>query len=185
MSWTAFTALVRRDLRLFFQDKRALTMSFVAPIVIGSFFGYLFGSAGNRPASKIEVAIVDQDGTAVTRKLIDAMEKDPSLEVTARPLDQAESRVRGGKTTVAAVLPKGFAEAAGKAFFRGDGKPEIQLLYDPSHGAEMAMVRGIFTQHVMEVVSSEAFTGDTSQKLLDDALRDAQSSRGLAPCEGS
>src|SRR5438067_5925333 len=36
MSWIAFTALVRRDLRLFFQDKRALTMSFVAPILIGS-----------------------------------------------------------------------------------------------------------------------------------------------------
>src|SRR5262249_43232914 len=31
---TAFIALVRRDLRLFFMDNRAVTMSFVAPIVI-------------------------------------------------------------------------------------------------------------------------------------------------------
>ena len=43
MSFTAFAALVRRDLRLFFLDKRAMTMSFLAPILIGSFFGYLFG----------------------------------------------------------------------------------------------------------------------------------------------
>lgn len=181
MSWTAFSALVRRDLRLFFQDKRALTMSFAAPIVIGSFFGYLFGSAADRPASKIQVAIVDLDGSSVTRKLVDAMGKDSLIAITPRPLAEAESSVRAGKTTVAAVLPKGFADAAGQAFFRGEGRPEVHLLYDPSHGAEMGMVRGIFTQHVMEVVSSEAFTGDSSQKLLDDAMRAAQSSTGMAP----
>ena len=179
MSRIAFSALVRRDLRLFFQDKRAMTMSFVAPIVIGSFFGYLFSGASDRPASKIEVAVVDQDGTAVTRKLIDALGKDAALAVTPRDFQEAEGSVRAGKTTVAAVLPKGFADAAGRAFFRGEAKPEIQLLYDPSHGAEMAMVRGILTQHVMEVVSSEVFGGPSSQKLVDDALRDVQSAQGM------
>ena len=54
MSWIPFTALVRRDLRLFFLDRRAVTMSFVAPILIGSFFGYLFGNVSDRPASKIQ-----------------------------------------------------------------------------------------------------------------------------------
>jgi ABC-2 type transport system permease protein len=181
MSWTAFSALVRRDLRLFFQDKRALTMSFAAPILIGSFFGYLFGNAADRPASRIQVAVVDQDGTAVTRKLIDAMGKDAAIAITPRSLDDAEASVRAGKTAVAAVLPKGFADSAGQAFFRGEGRPEVHLLYDPSHGAEMAMVRGVFTQHVMEVVSSEAFAGESSQKLLNDALRDAQHSTSLAP----
>ena len=51
MSYTAFQALVRRDLRLFFQDRRAVTMSFVAPIVIASFFGYIFGGAAQDRAS--------------------------------------------------------------------------------------------------------------------------------------
>ena len=183
MSWTAFTALVRRDLRLFFQDKRALTMSFAAPIVIGSFFGYLFGNAADRPASKIEVAVVDRDGSAVTRKLIDAMAKDPMIAITPRSYEEAETSVRSGKTTVAAVVPQGFAAAAGRAFFRGDGKPEIQLLYDPSHGAEVGMVRGIFTQHAMEVVSSDAFTGEGSAKMMDEALRDAQSASGMNPAD--
>ena len=183
MSRTAFTALVRRDLRLFFQDKRALTMSFAAPIIIGSFFGYLFGNAGDHPASRIQVAVVDRDGSAVTRKLVDAMAKDPMIEVTPRTYEDAETSVRGGKTTVAAVLPKGFADAAGRAFFRGEGKPEIQLLYDPSHGAEMGMVRGIFTQHAMEVVSNEAFSGEGSAKLVDDALRDVRGANGMDPAD--
>src|SRR5215831_19582162 len=92
MSWTAFTALVRRDLRLFFLDKRAMTMSFAAPILIGSFFGYLFGNASsNGPASKIQVAFVDGDSTAVTRKIGDALSRDPALEVSAGTAEAAQS----------------------------------------------------------------------------------------------
>src|SRR5258708_37071279 len=63
MNLTAFVALVRRDLRLFFMDQRAVTMSFAAPIVIASFFGYLFApvSSGSGAASKIKVAAVNLD----------------------------------------------------------------------------------------------------------------------------
>ena len=61
MSYLAFQALVRRDLRLFFMDRRAVTMSFIAPIVIGSFFGYIFGGvSSNSQPSKISVAAVDR-----------------------------------------------------------------------------------------------------------------------------
>ena len=85
MSYTAFQALVRRDLRLFFQDRRAVTMSFVAPIVIASFFGYIFGGATqDRPPSKIDVAVVDQDNSDVSRKLTAAMSADAALEVKSR-----------------------------------------------------------------------------------------------------
>src|SRR5215831_21055287 len=144
MSWTAFTALVRRDLRLFFLDKRAMTMSFAAPILIGSFFGYLFGNASsNGPASKIQVTMVDQDGAPISRKIAAALGTDPALEVTPQSRESAEASVRAGKTTVAAVIPKGFSEMSARAFFRGEDRPAIELLYDPSHGAEVAMVRGI------------------------------------------
>ncbi|MBS1858106.1 MAG: ABC transporter permease [Acidobacteria bacterium] len=183
MNFTAYSALVRRDLHLFFQDKRALTMSFAAPILIGSFFGYLFGNAGGGPASKIQVAVIDRDNSAVSRRLIGALAADPALAVTPHGYTEAESGVRAGKITVAAVVPPGFADAAGRAFLRGEGKPEIQLLYDPSHGAEMAMVRGILTQHVMEVVSGEVFGGASSPKLVADAMRDVGASRDMNPAD--
>jgi ABC-2 type transport system permease protein len=184
MSYTAFRALVRRDLRLFFQDKRAVTMSFVAPIAIASFFGYIFGGVTqNGPASKIALAVVDGDHSEVSRKVTAALAGDAALEVKSRPLEEAREAVRGGKTTVAAVIPPGFAEGAGKAFFRGGDKPEIQLLYDPSHATEMQVVRGVLMQHVMEVVSSETLSGPGSQRLLDDALRDLEQSRGMNPSD--
>ena len=184
MSYTAFQALVRRDLRLFFQDKRAVTMSFVAPIVIASFFGYIFGGvADDRPASKIAVVVVDRDNSEVSRKVIAALAADAALEVKSRALEEARGLVRGGKTTVAAVIPPGFADRAGKSFFRGGDKPEIQLLYDPSHSTEMQVVRGVLMQHVMEVVSRETLGGPGSQRLLDDALRDLDQSQGMKPAD--
>ena len=184
MSYTAFEALVRRDLRLFFQDKRAMTMSFVAPIAIASFFGYIFGGvADDKPPSKIAVAVVDRDQSEVSRKVIAALGADAALDVKSRSLEEARELVRGGKTTVAAVLPPGFADRAGKSFFRGGDKPEIQLLYDPSHSTEMQVVRGVLMQHVMEVVSRESMGGAGSERLMKDALRDLDQAQGMKPAD--
>ena len=115
--------------------------------------------------------------------MVAALAADAALEVKNRSLDEARELVRGGKTTVAAVIPAGFAERAGKSFFRGGDKPEIQLLYDPSHATEVQVVRGVLTQHVMEVVSRETMGGPSSQRLLDDALRDLDKSTGMKPAD--
>src|SRR5436309_13859524 len=153
MSTTAFQALVRRDLRLFFQDRRAVTMSFVAPIVIGSFFGYLFGGVGNgRQSAKIVVAAIDQDGSAISKRVVAALAADKALDVQNRGLEEARDAVRNGKMAVAAAIPKGLGDRASRAFFRPESKPEIQLLYDPSHCPELQLVRGLLMQHVMEAV---------------------------------
>jgi ABC-2 type transport system permease protein len=184
MSYTAFQALVGRDLRLFFMDKRAVTMSFAAPILIGSFFGYIFGGAGEAgPPSKIAVAVVNQDNSEVSRKVVAALAADAALDVKSLALGEAREMVRGGKTTVAAVIPSGFAERAGKAFFRGGDKPEIQLLYDPSHSAELQVVNGVLMQHVMEVVSRESMSGTSSQRLMEDSLRDLDQSPNMKPAD--
>jgi ABC-2 type transport system permease protein len=182
MSFIAFQALVKRDLRLFFQDRRAVMMSFVAPIVIGSFFGYIFGGAGSdRPASKIAVAAIDQDGSTISQRVVKGLAADAALDVQNRGLEEARSAVKSGKLTVAAIIPQGFGDSAARSLFRGENKPEITLLYDPSHGAELQMVRGMLMQHVMETVSSEAFSGAGSQKYIDEATRRVDGASGMKP----
>ena len=181
MNFTAFAALVRRDLRLFFMDRRAVLMSFVAPILIASFFGYLFGGVSNTPtASRINVAVVDEDSSAITTNIASALVADPALDVKSSALDAARERVRAGKTAVAVVFPKGFGESAGRALFRSDQpRPEVPLLYDPSHSTEAQMVRGILTQHVMEAVTSQSM----SSQAIEDALRDLNGSAGMSPAD--
>jgi len=106
MSYTAFQALVRRDLRLFFLDKRAVTMSFVAPIAIASFFGYIFGGVTqDSPPSKITVAIVNQDDNEISRKVVAALAADAALDVKPRALAESRELVR----VIAQQLPKATA----------------------------------------------------------------------------
>ena len=181
MSMTAYTALVRRDLKLFFRDRRAVLMCFAAPILIGSFFGYLFGGAsGSGEAARIPVAAIDQDGSGISRSLVAGIGGDKALELRQVTLEEARNQIQGGKLTVAAVIPKGFGDQAAKALLRGTDKPEIAFLYDPSHGAELAMVRGMFTQHVMESVSAEAFG---NSKVLDESLKEASGANGMNPAD--
>ena len=56
-----FLALVRKDLKLFFNDRKAVVVGLLAPILLASFFGYLFGGQrGNAETSKVPVLVIDQ-----------------------------------------------------------------------------------------------------------------------------
>jgi ABC-2 type transport system permease protein len=169
--FTPFLALTRKDLRLFFGDRRALLMSVAAPIAIASFFGYIFGGSGSTETSRIPVMAVDQDGSAISREIVSRLTADKYLEVKPSSPEQAREAVRKGKATVAFVIPKDFGADAGRAFFNSAvRKPQIEVLYDPSHGTEMSMVQGILTGHVMEAVSKEMFNGQTGRDVVKDTL---------------
>lgn len=170
MNARAFFAMVRKDLVLFFQDRRAVLLSFAAPILIGAFFGFLTGGGGGDNA-KIPVVVADQDQSAISREITAKLKADTALEVTAAATPEAAREVvRRGKAPAALVIPKGFGDAAVKAFFGQEAKPELLLLHDPSHTGESAMIRGILTQHVMETVSREAFSGPQGRLAAEDAL---------------
>jgi ABC-2 type transport system permease protein len=162
-----FLALVRKDLKLFFNDRKAVIVGMAAPIILASFFGYLFGGqAGNTETSKVNVLVIDRDGSDISRGLIAQLAADKTLDIKPSALDAAREAVRKGKATAAIVIPKDFGRDAGQALFTGTGKPELGVLYDPSHGVEMGMVKGILSGTVMQAVSKEMFTGQSGQEML-------------------
>jgi ABC-2 type transport system permease protein len=152
-------AVVRKDLQLFRADRRAVLMQIVAPIVISAFFGFVFTrTKDDSPSSRVAVRVVDQDGSEISRGVAAGLAADAMLDVRPAALDTAREDVRRGRAAVAIVIPAGFGEAARDAMFRPGGKPEIPLLYDPSHAAERALVEGLLTQHAMQAVSAHAFS---------------------------
>ncbi|HEX3645041.1 MAG TPA: ABC transporter permease [Vicinamibacterales bacterium] len=173
-------AMVRKDLQLFFSDRRSVIVSFVVPIAIASFFGSIFaGPSNNNEPAKISIAVVDQDSSAISKAILSGAQGDRNLKVATLAEDEARTLVRNGKTSVAVVIPKGFGEAAGSAFF-GDGeKPVLGFLYDPSRNVELAMVRGVLTQHVMESVSREMFGGAQGEQQIEKTLPQIQSSTSI------
>jgi ABC-2 type transport system permease protein len=60
------------------------------------------------------------------------------------------------------------------------GSAALAMLFDPSHATELAMVRGVMTQHVMEAVSKDMFSGQGSQAVIDDTLKQLDSPSSTA-----
>ena len=52
MNLAAFRALVKKDLVLYFSNRRALIMSIAAPIAIAAFFGSIFGGGAATTTSR-------------------------------------------------------------------------------------------------------------------------------------
>jgi linearmycin/streptolysin S transport system permease protein len=174
----AFSALVRKDLLLFFGDRRAVILSFAVPIAIASFFGSIFGGSGNesREPVRIPVAVVDQDGSAISKAIVAGMQKDAGLRASTLAAADARSGVQKGDLTVAVVIPAGFGDAAGRAFLARGARPEVEMLFDPSRTAEASMVRGALTGHVMEAVGQQMFGGAQGRALVDDTLKQLDAS---------
>jgi ABC-2 type transport system permease protein len=175
-----FRALVRKDLLLFFVDRRALLMSFAVPIAIGSFFGYVLGGSGDQAnASKIPVLTVDQDRSAISREIVTRLSAEKALAVKPSTPVEARAAVRKGAATVAVIIPPNFGQDAGRAFFGPQQKPEIGVLFDPSYAAERSMVTGILTGDVMQAVSKEMFAGQTGREIARNSLSQVERSKSL------
>jgi ABC-2 type transport system permease protein len=171
MAATPLLAMIRKDLQLFLSDRRSVLMSFAVPIAIASFFGSVFsGQRTTSEPARIAVIAIDEDGSAISRGVLTGLQGDTALRVTSATAAEARERVRAGTAAVAGILPAGFGDRAGSAFFGGADKPPLDLLYDPSRATELAVVRGVLTEHVMAAVSREVFGGPQGQRLIDRTL---------------
>ena len=150
-NFIAFRALVRKDLILYFSNRRALVMTIAAPIVIAAFFGAIFGSGSDKP-SRIPIALADRDGSAVSKAIAAAVAADPAFEVIKVDEPAAVALAKRGKVRAAIVLPPGFGDAARAALIDGTDKPVVAVHYDPSQATAMTLVRGLLGQHVMKAL---------------------------------
>src|SRR6185436_4562860 len=163
----AFIALVRKDLVLYFSNRRALLMSIAAPILIAAFFGSLFGNSDSKPAH-INVAVTDLDRSELSGRVVAALRGEATFDVTEVGEADALAQVKAGKLAAAITVPAGFGKLAGSAMFGGT-KPELVVHYDPSQAMALQVVRGLMAQHVMQTVSQSLMSA--SSPLLSD-LRD-------------
>jgi ABC-2 type transport system permease protein len=173
----AFIALVRKDLVLYFSNRRAVLMSIVAPILIAAFFGSLFGGSDAAPSS-VPIAITDLDRSELSMKIVAALHADSALAVSEAGEAEALAQVRSGKLRAAVTLPAAFGAQAARALFGRAEKPQVVLTVDPSQAMVLPMVRGLLAQHVMEQVSASVFGG--ASPLLKDLREQAAHNPALS-----
>ena len=182
----ALIALVKKDLILYFSNRRALLVTFAAPIAIAAFVGSLFGGSGNQAPSRVPIAIVDHDQSAITRRIVTDMSADKTFDV--QPLDetQALEAVKRGKLRAVVILPHGFGDQAPGALFGAGNsahkKPVVEIRYDPSQAITLQVVQGLLAQHAMEGVTRSAFSlgNDIAGiRMIADARRDVGASTSM------
>jgi ABC-2 type transport system permease protein len=137
----------------FRRDRVALSLTFVLPIVFFSIFAGVFGNQRSPATRRIEVAVVDEDGSDYSKAVVAALQAEGALRTrTTREEDGrvaaldragAEDLIRDGELPVAVVLPKGFGES--RKFWSGETGtgPRVQLLADVSDPIAPQVVQGL------------------------------------------
>jgi ABC-2 type transport system permease protein len=157
------------------RDRVALAMTFVLPVAFFSIFALVFGQQSRRETRPIRVAVVDDDRSDASRRLMDALRKEPGLQIVESaapggaassaahvPLDRAraEALVREGAVPIAVVVPAGFAAAFGTF---GEPGARVALLADVSDPIAPPMVEGLLQKAGMNAAPDLLARGGLAQ----------------------
>ncbi len=157
-------ALIRKDIQLFLADRTAAIMAIGIPIGIALFFSFIFSGSGGGQVKPISIVIADSDSSAVSKGIMDGLQKDPHLKTTVKTEEQAKADVAKGDAAFALVIPKGFGAASAGAMSGGE-KPELLAYGDPSQNVTVQAAQGIVLGAVMngildKTLPPEAGKGD-------------------------
>lgn len=181
----AILALAKKDLRLLVRDKAGLFFALGFPLVMAVFFGTIFGGGGgggggsSEPAG-VRVAVVDEDGSPASSAFVDELDASADFAITrGGSRESAADSVRRGDRSAAVVLADGFG-AASERMFWGD-PARIEVIYDPSRGAESAMLEGMLMKQAFEGMASRFTDADAMRASNAQALEAIDTDDEMGP----
>jgi ABC-type multidrug transport system permease subunit len=125
--------LVRKDLKLFFINKRAMMLTFALPIILTTLFAYVFGGYGRDKTiiKTYDLTVSDMDSTASSRFVISKLNDQKILNVVQEPLPVAQDAIKKGKINAVLIIHKGFADSLVHS------KPlPVEIQYDEANEAQ-------------------------------------------------
>ncbi len=177
--WSTALWLLQKDLRLWLRDRTGMALGLLLPIALVTVFGmvmkFAFGGSGGMP--KVELWVVDEDGSDASRKFVDALRDVGMLAVRPKAGDapiaaaKARQQVLDGEAHHALIVQKGYGEAlaAGK-------EPPLGMVRDPGRSMEAKLVGIGLMQATMA-----AGDGRSMPWLLASAMRrQGMSEQGIA-----
>jgi ABC-2 type transport system permease protein len=152
------------------RDRVAQALTFLLPIVFFSIFASVFGGQ-NSGTSRIRVAVVDEDHSELSGRIVEGLGKETGLRVRLSATDDgqgtldrtgAEALVRNGDVPVAIVIPQGLGASFEQTGFGGGGS-QIDLLADVSDRIAPQMVLGLLQKVTMTAAPDLLMRGGLSQ----------------------
>jgi ABC-2 type transport system permease protein len=176
---TTILALAIKDLRLLWRDKTACFFIFVFPLIFAVFFGSIFSNSSSGGASKISVALVDEDATPASKAFAQTLRGASELNVRdVATRGEAESLVLRSRASAYIALPAGFGAASEGVFLGRAAKIEVGI--DPSRRFESAMLQGVMQRYAFTLM----FAGLSDPGVARERLRPLRAILGATGPDG-
>jgi ABC-2 type transport system permease protein len=167
------TTLLRISWTNLKRDRVAQALTFLLPILFFSIFASVFGNQGGNSTSRVRIAVVDEDGSEWSRRIVEGLKAETALRVRSTvdadgkgaALDRAaaEQLVKNGDVPVAVILPKGVGDTAAGFGPVQPGAPRITLLADVSDRIAPQMVGGLLQKVTMTAAPDLMIKGGIGQ----------------------
>jgi ABC-2 type transport system permease protein len=157
--------VVRVGLLRVWHGRVALVLDFAVPIAFFTIFAFIFGGqVGLGKSPRVNVALVDEDGTDLSRRLLGALAEQDTLRVYSpegreggpavfAQVDPARERVLQGGLPLAVVVPRGWTASFLGA---GDEAAPIQVLADSSDPVATQVVSALIRQVAGQIRAEQA-----------------------------
>jgi ABC-2 type transport system permease protein len=142
------------------RDRAAFVLAFVLPVAFFTIFAGIFSGSGRSTTRKVPVIVVDEDGSAASRRFVEGLKGEAGLSVELKPGGEkdaaaplytaasAEAAVRKGEAPVALIIPKGFGENP-IAFGPGARRATLSILADSADPVAPQVLNGLVQKVAM------------------------------------
>ncbi len=145
--------ILKKDLKLFFSDRKAVLLSFLIPILLISLFAFAFGGIGGG-ASKtkpIQLLISDKDQSTDSKSVVSKLDELAEVKLIPKDITDAVQLVKKGKYVGVLILEKGFQDS-----INAGTKLPMELKYDAAREIEMGMLQSVLMQNLMSTVGKKS-----------------------------
>lgn len=132
--------IAKKDLQLFFGDRRALLLTLMLPIGLSTLFALAFGGVGSDNAGTPPMILLftDADNSSASHLLIATLDSIHGIDMKSETRENAEREIKDGDYTADLVISKGFSDS----LMNGKSLP-AELLYDKSQEMQMGIIENV------------------------------------------
>lgn len=176
--------ILKKELRAFLKDRRAVMLTFLLPAILISVFSLAFGGGGDDSIDKIPLLVCDQDNTQITKQTINDIDSVKMIDVISCPYDSAIDLIKQGKKASMLVFHKGFADSVASMKHL-----PWEFQYDAAKPQETGVLQSLLSRTVYstigKIMSKNAIIKniDAQYSTLDSATRNTIIAKAMASAE--
>ncbi|MFI5251480.1 MAG: ABC transporter permease [Bacteroidota bacterium] len=143
--------LIKKDYRLFFHDRRAVSMTFIVPIVLIIVWGAVFSRVDSGP-EKLHLAFINNSSAPVAKQIEATLDTMHAFSLIRTYQDDQGNSIPFDTNSIKEYVLKGNASAAlvlpVDMFTDTSSGVKLKFYYDPKNTMEIQVIDGLIQQTV-------------------------------------